>query len=260
MADILAQIVADKKKELEGKDFSMIRKALEQERRETNSLRLALEKSMHGVIAEFKRRSPSKGWINEEALVADIIPGYIREGAVGSSILTNEAYFGGVPTDLQQARAIDDDFPLLRKEFIVDENQIYEACYLGADAILLIAACLEPAQTKAFAQLAHELDLEVLLEIHDHQELKHLNEHVDMLGVNNRNLGSFDTDIQRSFDLINELKNEASDFIWVSESGISQPETIKSLREAGFRGFLMGETFMKHEDPSLALRALLENI
>jgi indole-3-glycerol phosphate synthase len=218
--------------------------------RETLSLSANLLSSHSGIISEFKRKSPSKGWIHEGANVVDITSGYSDNGASGISILTDEKYFGGTPADVIAARPTV-SCPILRKEFVVDEYQLYEAKAMGADLILLIAAALSVEQTKQLARKARELHLEVLLEVHNEQELGHANEFVNMLGVNNRNLKTFVTDVQVSFDLAALIPN---DFVKVSESGISKSETVKELRKAGYRGFLMGENFMKEDNPALALK------
>jgi len=218
--------------------------------RPTISMRRALEQSSSGIIAEFKRRSPSKGWLAPNAKIEEVIPAYERRGAAACSILTDSDFFGGSFTDLQQARALV-QLSLLRKDFIIDDYQIYQSRVLGADVILLIAACLTRNECKQLAQIAHQLELEVLLEIHSESELSHYNEHVDMLGVNNRNLSTFQTDTENSFRMIECIKAEVGTGeeapLLVSESGISDIETIKKLREAGFRGFLIGEALINGE-------------
>ena len=213
------------------------------------SMRKALERSSSGIIAEFKRRSPSKGWLCPDAKIEEIIPAYERNGAAACSILTDSDFFGGSFSDLQQARALV-RLPLLRKDFMVDEYQIYQSRILGADAILLIATSLTQKECKIFAQVAHQLDMEVLLEIHSESELSHYNEYIDMLGVNNRNLGTFHTDVKNSFRLIEQMKSVAGVGedapLFVSESGISDMHVIHQLRDAGFRGFLIGEALMSN--------------
>jgi indole-3-glycerol phosphate synthase len=211
-------------------------------------MRKALAQSSSGIIAEFKRRSPSKGWLSPEAKIEKVIPVYEQGGAAACSILTDSDFFGGSFTDLQRARALV-QLPLLRKDFIIDDYQIYQSRILGADVILLIAACLTRNECKQFAQIAHQLEMEVLLEVHEENELDYFNEHIDMLGVNNRNLGTFHTDIENSFRMIECIKSEVGVGddapLLVSESGISDINTIKKLREAGFRGFLIGEALMR---------------
>lgn len=224
--------------------------------RKTLSLKHNLLNSNSGIISEFKRKSPSKGWIHEGADVVPVTAGYSDAGACGISILTDEIYFGGTPADVIAARP-KVVCPILRKEFVIDEYQLYEARAMGADLILLIAAALTPQQTKDLARKAHELNLEVLLEVHNEEELGHANEFVDMLGVNNRNLKTFETSIQVSFDLADKIPNE---FVKVSESGISMPQTVLDLRAAGYRGFLMGENFMKEENPAEALSNFIKQL
>lgn len=220
------------------------------------SFRGALERSENGIIAEFKRRSPSKGFIHEGARVADVVPGYAAAGTAACSILTDTTYFGGSPDDLQIARKLV-DIPLLRKDFIIDEYQICEARIWGADVILLIAAALTPIEVERLSRFAHALGLEVLLEIHDVCELAHICPSVNVVGVNNRNLATFVTDVQTSFELAGQIPSE---YLRISESGISSPDTVQRLREAGFRGFLMGENFMKEPDPTEALRHFINNL
>jgi indole-3-glycerol phosphate synthase len=222
----------------------------------TLSLKERLSTSNSGIISEFKRKSPSKGWIHENADVIPVTAGYSKAGASGISILTDEIYFGGTPADVITARPRV-TCPILRKEFVIDEYQLYEAKAMGADLILLIAAALSVKQTKELARKAHELKLEVLLEVHNEEELGHANEYVDMLGVNNRNLKTFVTDVQVSFDLVDKIPNQ---FVKVSESGISEVETVKQLRQAGYRGFLMGENFMKEENPAEALKSFINQL
>jgi Indole-3-glycerol phosphate synthase len=259
--DILETIVANKRLEVERQKVAVPIDLLfnlggRRMSREIVSMRQALEQSRSGIIAEFKRRSPSKGWLHPQAKVQDIVPAYENGGASACSILTDSDFFGGNFTDLQQARSLV-KLPLLRKDFIIDEYQLYQARVLGADAILLIASCLTKEECRRLAETAHQLELEVLLEVHCEAELSYLNKDIDMLGVNNRNLGTFHTDIENSFRLIERMKSEAGDGseapLFVSESGISSVEVINKLREAGFRGFLMGETFMKTENPGEAL-------
>lgn len=200
-----------------------------------------------GIIAEFKRQSPSKGIINDKVIVENVTSAYTQHGASGISVLTDEKYFGGTSDDLQRAR--ENQIPILRKDFIVEEYQIIEAKSIGADVILLIAACLSPKEVKRLAFKAKELGLEVLLEIHNQAELEHICDEIDLVGVNNRNLKTFEVSIQASLDLINKIPKEK---IAISESGISDVETILTLKTAGFKGFLIGENFMKQSDPTIA--------
>lgn len=237
--DILQEIIAHKRIELE---------AL---RAKKPSLRQALLQSETGIIAEFKRRSPSKGWIKEEGR-ADIIPlSYQQNGATALSILTDEHYFGGHDDFIRMARQSGVSLPVLYKNFVIDEAQLFAAELCGASAVLLIAACLTKSECRLLIDKAHALGLEVLLEMHSEQELEYAELEPDMCGINNRNLGSFITDTEISFRLAELLPKEV---VKVSESGISDPQTVRKLREAGFRGFLIGECFMKTADPGQALR------
>ncbi len=214
------------------------------------SLREALLASDSGIIAEFKRRSPSKGWIKEDGR-ADIIPlSYQQNGAAALSILTDEQFFGGNDEFIRQARQSGVILPILYKNFVIDEAQLYAAALCGASAVLLIAACLSKEDCKHLMDKAHQLGMEVLLEMHDERELEYAELKPDLCGINNRNLGSFVTDVENSFRLAERLPKDA---VKVSESGISNPETVRRLRQAGFRGFLIGETFMKTADPGQAL-------
>ncbi len=261
MKDILQDIIANKRIEVARQKQAVKLDLLlglggERLERNTNSMRAALANSASGIIAEFKRKSPSKGWLHPGAHVADVVPAYEQQGASACSILTDSEFFGGSLGDLQRARKLV-NLPLLRKDFIIDPYQLYQARVMGADAVLLIAACLTPDECLGLAETAHTLSLEVLLEIHSEEELGHLNPHIDMLGVNNRNLGTFHTDIQNSFRLAQQMAEYTRDKnytpLLVSESGISDPATVTTLRESGFRGFLIGETFMKTSRPGNAL-------
>ena len=253
MQDILSEIVAHRRADL----AQLLRKRV--------SMAEALRQSPTGIIAEFKRRSPSRGWIHPDIEPEQVVPGYARGGAAALSILTNEEYFGGRPEFIPRVRQlVGEGLPLLRKEFIVHPYQVYEAKVLGADALLLIAADLTPSDYASLCQLTHSLGMEVLLEVHDPAELSYLEVAVpDMLGVNNRALGTFHTDVQHSFDValamqeaVRRLGAEAP--VLVSESGISQPDTVRQLREVGFRGFLIGECFMRAADPGEALAAFVK--
>ena len=260
MADILEIIVANKRKEVERQKQAVSLQTLvalggDRLERPTRSMRQALATSETGIIAEFKRKSPSKGWLHPGAQVQEVLPFYAEGGASACSILTDGDFFGGSLTDLQQARHLV-EIPLLRKDFIIDPYQLYQARVMGADAVLLIAACLTTEECAQLAATAHSLQLEVLLEVHRAEELDHVNADIDMLGVNNRHLGTFDTDVKHSFKLIEQLKGY--DPLLVSESGISQAETVKQLRAAGFRGFLIGEIFMKTARPGETLRHFIE--
>lgn len=262
MADILEEIVAYKKNEVE-----QFKKELHQIYLEGRveilqnalipSMKNALMKSDTGIIAEFKRKSPSKGWINEAA-TADKVPiSYQENGAAAISILTDSHYFGGSNVYVRTAIASKVRIPILYKNFIVDEYQIYQAKICGASAILLIAACLTKEQCRQLIAKAHELELEVLLEMHNEEETEYAELEPDMYGINNRNLGTFETDVNNSFQLIERLPAEG---VKVSESGISDPDTIRQLRACGYKGFLIGETFMKEADPGLALKNFIAQI
>ena len=245
MKDILEQIIAHKREEVA---------ALYAKK---PSLREALLQSDTGIIAEFKRRSPSKGWIKEDGR-ADIIPlSYQQNGAAALSILTDEHFFGGHDDFIRQARQSGVTLPILYKNFVIDEAQLHAAVLCGASAVLLIAACLSKQACAALMNKAHELGLEVLLEMHSEAELEYAELGPDLCGINNRNLGSFVTDVDNSFRLAERLPKDA---VKVSESGISDPATVRALRQAGFRGFLIGETFMKTADPGLALNEFIAKL
>ena len=262
MADILEEIVAYKKNEVE-----QFKKELHQIYLEGRveilknalipSMKNALMKSDTGIIAEFKRKSPSKGWINEAA-TADKVPiSYQENGAAAISILTDSHFFGGSNVYVRTAIASKVRIPVLYKNFIIDEYQIYQAKVCGASAILLIAACLTKEQCRQLIAKAHELELEVLLEMHNEEETEYAELEPDLYGINNRNLGTFETDVNNSFQLIERLPVEG---VKVSESGISDPDTIRQLRACGYKGFLIGETFMKEADPGLALKNFIAQI
>ncbi|MBQ3806292.1 MAG: indole-3-glycerol phosphate synthase TrpC [Prevotella sp.] len=245
MKDVLQDIIAHKHKEM---DALYARKP---------SLREALLQSNTGIIAEFKRRSPSKGWIKQDGR-ADIIPlSYEHNGAAALSILTDEEYFGGSDEFIRQARQSGVTLPILYKNFVIDEAQLYAAALCGASAVLLIVACLTKERCKELLHKAHELGLEVLLEMHNERELEYAELEPDLCGINNRNLGSFVTDVENSFRLADLLPADA---VKVSESGISNPETVSQLRSVGFRGFLIGESFMATADPGCAVNEFIKKI
>jgi indole-3-glycerol phosphate synthase len=246
---ILDKIIADKFKEVSLKKSIVPVSILERSTlfdRETSSLSAVLRKSDTGIIAEFKRRSPSKAVINQSASVYDVATGYEKAGVCGMSVLTDGKYFGGSLDDVLLARA-SVQLPILRKEFIIDEYQIVEAKSYGADVILLIAAVLTRDQIKKLSETAKSLGLDVLLEVHNLEELqKSIMPSLDMLGVNNRNLKTFEV----STDISKELSTHIpDDFVKISESGISSIEAIKDLQPYGYQGFLIGENFMKTEHP-----------
>jgi indole-3-glycerol phosphate synthase len=210
-----------------------------------------------GIIAEFKRSSPSKGVINGQASVATVTKGYAAAGASALSVLTDQDFFGGSYADLAVARA-NNEIPVLRKDFIIDEYQIIESKSMGADIILLIAAILTPEQISSFALQAKNLGLNVLLEVHNREELERsITGNIDAIGVNNRNLADFTVNIQNSFDLVNLIPD---DVMKISESAISDPAIITELKQAGFNGFLIGENFMKTDDPAAAMQRFVSEL
>jgi len=247
--NILDKIVANKRKEVNLKKSLITQSQLEASvmmERTSISLAEVLRKSNSGIIAEHKRRSPSKSVINQSLSVQDVAKGYADAGVCGMSVLTDGKYFGGSLDDLVLARA-STNIPILRKEFIIDEYQIVEAKAYGADVILLIAAILSKEEIKTLSELAQGLGLDVLLEVHNEEELeKSLMPSLDMLGVNNRNLKSFEVDLEISKSLSKKIPD---DFVKVSESGISSVEAIRELKEFDYQGFLIGENFMKTDDP-----------
>lgn len=259
MTTILDDITACKRREVTaltscGYYDAMIHSA-EKYSRTPISMSRSISESKTGIIAEFKRRSPSKGAIRPDASVSDIAAAYREAGAAACSILTDTQFFGGSVADLAVARAIV-DIPLLRKEFIVSPCQIYESKLLGADAILLIAAILSPQQVKEFTRIAHDLGMEVILELHSRSELRYLSDEIDMIGINNRDLTSFHTDTAISRELIESLPDNK---IKIAESGIASPEEMMRLHECGYRGFLIGEALMRHNSPGDALRRFTLN-
>ncbi len=213
-------------------------------------------KTKSGIIAEFKRQSPSKGIINDKVLPLEVVYQYEKFGASAVSILTDEDFFGGSFDDILSVRN-HLHIPILRKDFMIDEYQFYEAKSIGADVILLIAACLSPIQVSEFTELAHYLNLEVLLEIHSEEELKHINNNVDFVGINNRNLKDFKVNLQHSVDLKNQIPK---DIISIAESGIYNEEDFRFLKERGFDGFLMGEYFMKNENPGEKFETFIKSM
>ena len=224
---------------------------------ETFSLKqFLLDESRTGVIAEYKRKSPSKGVINDQATVEEVTTAYATNGASGISVLTDSDFFGGSLADLQKA-AIINKVPLLRKDFMIDEYQIHEAKAYGASVILLIAACLSVEEVKSLAAIARHLGLEVLLEVHNEEELGHICQEVDLVGVNNRNLKTFEVSLDQSVQLSRLIPD---DKIKISESGIHKVEDILFLKEHGYRGFLIGENFMKQTHPGEAFKLFAEEL
>jgi indole-3-glycerol phosphate synthase len=258
--NILSQITLGKYKEVEEKKELVSVKSLENTEffgRTTVSLKNALEHpgGKHGIIAEFKRKSPSKGIFNDKFEPVEITAGYVQAGATALSILTDGPYFGGSSQDLIDVRRTQ-NVPILRKDFMVDEYQILEAKAWGADVILLIAAAIDSVLLNRLAKFAKSLGLETLLEIHEIQELEgNLSEYIDIVGVNNRNLKDFTVDIERS---IRAVEHIPAHFTRISESGISKPETIRHLKGFGYKGFLMGEAFMQTPSPEYAIRKFVE--
>ena len=259
--DILETIIAAKRKEVEKfKPMSSIER-FEQDGffwkiRNRSLVQSLLLPDSTGIIAEFKRKSPSKGWFKTKELEVEPVVAAYNKSAAGISVLTDDQFFGGDLDDLIQAKVVT-DIPVLRKDFIIDKWQIAEAKAFGADVILLIAACLSVAEVKELAAYTKSIGLEVLLEIHNDKELEHICEEVDMVGVNNRNLKTFEVSIENSLNLIGKIPVGKPA---IAESGISNVETIRQLREAGFKGFLIGETFMKEEQPGKAFEDFVNKI
>ena len=258
--NILEQIVESKRKSLkEKKDWFSIKKleASSYFERECESLikRLNLGDTT-GIIAEFKRKSPSKGIINDKAKIEEVVNAYEENGAAGISVLTDEEYFGGSNEDLMRAREIV-DIPLLRKDFIVDEYQVVETKSIGADVMLLIAACLTASEVRRLAAIAKNLGLEVLLELHDETELDHVCDDTELIGINNRNLKTFEVDIDRSLKMAEKIPESK---IKIAESGINSVENIKLFKQNLFKGFLIGENFMKEADPGQAFHEFINKL
>jgi indole-3-glycerol phosphate synthase len=257
--NILEKIIEQKRKEVEQRKADADVKALEKERfftRQTYSLKQFISDPVKtGIIAEYKRKSPSKGIINDRDSVESVTRMYAGYGASGISVLTDYNFFGGSLDDLMAAR--DNDVPLLRKDFMIDEYQIVEAKAFGADVILLIAACLSPKEVKDLALAAKKLELEVLLELHDQSELDHICGEVDLVGVNNRNLKNFEVDLEHSIRMAEKI---GDDFIKIAESGINDVNNIRYLKQHGFKGFLIGEYFMKQEDPGRAFKEFIYSL
>ena len=260
--DILEEIVARKRVDLQQMKAQFTERTIHQDVEllmqqgiAVPSMSQALKSSQTGIIAEFKRRSPSKGWIKQDADSAQIPLGYQQAGASALSILTDTPYFGGDDSDILKARNSGVTLPILYKNFVVDEYQLFQARLCGASAVLLIAACLKKDKCRALIDMAHELNLEVLLEMHSEADTEYADLQPDMLGVNNRNLGTFHTDVQTSFRLASRLPEYTCR---ISESGLKDAATLEALRMAGYHGFLMGERFMKEENPPLALKQMLQ--
>jgi indole-3-glycerol phosphate synthase len=257
--NILDTIIERKKIEVEERKRSKSISELEKMplfKRETYSLKDSLlDKSKTGIIAEFKRQSPSKGVINNTSSVEDVVKNYVKNGASAVSVLTDEIFFGGSLNDIIEARNI--EVPLLRKDFIIDKYQIVESKAYGADIILLIAACLSKEDVKTFSTFAKDLGLNVLLEIHKEDELDHVCDEVDVVGINNRDLKSFKVDLNHSIELCKKIP---LDKINISESGIDDVKTIRFLKQNGFSGFLIGEKFMKEKNPGVAFAEFVKEL
>jgi len=257
--NILDEIIAHKKKEIVNRKNRTSVADLESRlffSREVLSLKkFLLDDTKTGIIGEFKRRSPSKGIINGNADVYTVTSGYVAHGASALSILTDSDFFGGSSEDLIDSR--ENKVPILRKDFIIDEYQIVESRAIGADVILLIASCLKPKEVRRLSIFAKKLGLEVLLEIHNEMELQHICEETDLVGVNNRDLKTFSVDINLSVVLGEKIDPEK---IKIAESGISDAATVCHLKKFGFRGFLIGEAFMKEADPAIAFASFVNQL
>lgn len=258
---ILDKIIAFKKKEIAKiKADVPVKKLVESPlfQREPFSLRKSLlEVGSTGIIAEFKRQSPSKGVINDKVTIDEVTNGYLDANVAAQSILTDTSFFGGTMVDLMKARTINTTKPILRKDFIVDGFQIVEAKAIGADVILLIAACLTKEELKNYGKLAQDLGMEVLYEVHTQEDLDKIELSNKIVGINNRNLKTFEVDLEHSMKLANQIPD---DCVRVSESGLSDPRIITGLKEYGFKGFLIGESFMKTENPGEACEAFISQI
>ena len=256
VTDILTTIMQHKRLEVAAQQALIPARRLEQtiaQQPATRSMSQSLRKARTGIIAEFKRRSPSRGWICREAKVADIIPQYAQGGAAALSVLTDKEFFGGSLDDLRQARSLC-QLPILRKDFICTEYQLLEARAAGADAVLLIAAVLTPAVCCRLTAQAHDLGLEVLLELHNASEVACLEAGPNMVGINNRHLGTFHTDVNHALTLAGKLPQES---LKVAESGITTAAELQHLKQAGFDGFLIGSALMDAPQPQLQLQKLL---
>lgn len=259
--NILDKIVAHKRVEIQAAKKNVSYTSLEESEyfhRDVLSFKeFLLDPDKTGIIAEFKRKSPSKGIINDKVSVENVTTGYAAAGASALSVLTDRQFFMGRKIDLVRARR-NNKIPILRKDFMIDEYQVIEAKSFGADIILLIAAILTPAQIEQLASLAKSLELNVLLEVHNLEELQRsINPNLDAIGVNNRNLADFTVSVETSYQLAEHIPAE---FLKISESAISNPETIKQLKKAGFNGFLIGENFMKQADPGAAMREFVQDL
>jgi indole-3-glycerol phosphate synthase len=258
--NILEKIMAHKKKEVAERrelyPLKLLEKSIYYETPAVSMKKYLRREDKSGIIAEFKRRSPSKGNINPTASVEEVTIGYMQAGASGLSVLTDEHFFGGKNADLTEARKFN-FCPILRKDFTIDEYQVVEAKSIGADVILLIAEILEKEQLRKLAALARKLEMEVLMEVHSAEQLDKYNQYVDLLGVNNRNLEDFSVSIQTSIQLFEDLPAAP---VKVSESGISDPNAIVELRRIGYEGFLIGEYFMANANPGKACAEFIRRV
>ncbi|MEM7106934.1 MAG: indole-3-glycerol phosphate synthase TrpC [Bacteroidota bacterium] len=259
--DILKEIIEHKKREVAERKSLYPTKLLEKSiyfgSRTVSLKRYVQRDDKSGIIAEFKRQSPSKGIINAHASVERTSIGYMQAGASALSILTDSKYFGGKNEDLTKARKFN-FCPILRKDFTVDEYQIVEAKSIGADAVLLIAAALKPVELHKLAEFAKSLGLETLMEVHTKEELERsINPNIDGVGVNNRNLKTFEVSVDISLNLAEHIPSE---FVKISESGIRNPETVLTLKKAGYQGFLMGERFMQSARPQKSCAEFAERL
>ncbi|MDQ6758149.1 MAG: indole-3-glycerol phosphate synthase TrpC [Bacteroidota bacterium] len=257
--NILETIIAKKKLEVENnkrsKSIAALKNAPFFKNKSLDFKKYLLREDKSGIIAEFKRQSPSKGIINDTVSVAAVTTAYTKYGASALSVLTDEEFFGGSVNDLLAATI--NEVPLLRKDFIIDEYQLIESKAFGAEVILLIAACLKKSEVKELASSAKNMGLNVLLEIHNEEELEHICDDVDVVGVNNRDLKTFTIDINRSIELSKKIP---PGIIKISESGIDNAATIRLLKHHGFKGFLMGEKFMKEKDPGESFKIFVEQL
>ena len=257
--NILEQIIAFKKEEVRRKKSEVSTAELEGRhffaRRILSLKDFLLDKSRTGIIAEFKRRSPSKGIINPDVDVIEVTKGYADNGASCLSVLTDDHFFGGSDEDLIKARV--NEIPILRKDFIIDEYQVVESKSIGADVVLLIAACLSPKNVKRLAKLAKDLGLEILLELHAEEELDHICDETTVIGINNRNLKTFEVDIEKSLRMAEKIPFAK---FKVAESGISSVNDILLFKQYGFQGFLIGENFMKASHPTIAFAEFVKQL
>jgi indole-3-glycerol phosphate synthase len=259
---ILDKIIAFKKKEVAKiKAEVPVQKLVESPSFDSTTFSLKkslLEVGSTGVIAEYKRQSPSKGIINDKATIAEVTNGYLDANVAAQSILTDTSFFGGTMADLMEARVLNQQKPILRKDFIVDGFQIVESKAIGADVILLIAACLTSTELKNFGNLASDIGMEVLYEVHTQEDLDKINDLDNkIIGINNRNLKTFEVNLDNSIQLANQIPETS---IKISESGISDPRIITGLKQYGFQGFLIGENFMKEENPGEACQEFISQI